>query len=148
MVREDAARWTADLTPEQLWHRPYGLAPAGFHLRHLGRSAVRLMTYATGSALTPAQLAALETELMPGESVAAVLAELEDNLRAVEALAGTLSPDSLLDPRGVGRQQLPSTVLGLVWHTAEHAQRHLGQAVTTAALVRAMTAYPEPGVSR
>ena len=43
----------------------------------------------------------------------------------------------LLEARGVGRLQLPSTVLGLLFHAAEHTQRHVGQIVTTARMVQA-----------
>jgi hypothetical protein len=38
--------------------------------------------------------------------------------------------------RQVGRAQLPSTVLGLLFHAAEHAQRHVGQLVTTSKVIR------------
>jgi hypothetical protein len=46
----------------------------------------------------------------------------------------------LLAPREVGRARLPSNVLGLLFHAAEHTQRHLGQAVTTARIVRGTAA--------
>jgi hypothetical protein len=42
---------------------------------------------------------------------------------------------SLGEARGVGRQQLPSTVLGLLFHAGEHCTRHAGQAITTAKIV-------------
>ena len=50
-----------------------------------------------------------------------------------KALAQLRATDerTLLDARGVGRAQLPSTVLGLLFHAAEHTQRHMGQMVTT-----------------
>jgi hypothetical protein len=35
------------------------------------------------------------------------------------------------DERLVGRLKLPSTVVGLLFHAAEHTQRHVGQAATT-----------------
>ena len=44
--------------------------------------------------------------------------------------------DSLLLPVGVGRRKLPSTVLGLLFHAAEHTQRHTGQLLVT---VRVLT---------
>jgi hypothetical protein len=137
MVREDLSRWTAGLTVEQLWARPNGLAPAGTHIRHLGRSALRLMTYAAGRTLAPEQLADLATEMTPGESYGGLRAELDRNLAAVEVLAMALDADDLAAPRGVGRKQLPSTVIGIAWHVAEHSQRHLGQAITIARIVQA-----------
>jgi hypothetical protein len=39
-------------------------------------------------------------------------------------------------PRTIGRKKLPTTVLGLMVHIAEHTQRHLGQAITIAKAVR------------
>ena len=55
---------------------------------------------------------------------------------ALEQLRGT-PRGALLDHRGVGRAQLPSTVLGLLFHVAEHTQRHTGQVIATAKVVRA-----------
>ena len=49
-------------------------------------------------------------------------------------------PATLLEPRGVGRKRLPSNVLGLLFHAAEHTQRHVGQLVTTAKVVRGLAA--------
>ena len=46
------------------------------------------------------------------------------------------SRESLLDARPVGRAGLPSTVLGLLFHVAEHTQRHTGQVIATAKAVR------------
>ena len=47
------------------------------------------------------------------------------------------SRDHLLDFRGVGRAQLPSNVLGLLFHAAEHSTRHVGQLITTAKFLAA-----------
>jgi hypothetical protein len=48
-----------------------------------------------------------------------------------------LNPASLADPRQVGRKRLPTTVIGLLTHIAEHTQRHVGQAISAAKLARA-----------
>jgi hypothetical protein len=37
----------------------------------------------------------------------------------------------------VGLKKLPTTVGGLLVHIADHAQRHVGQAITTAKIVNA-----------
>jgi hypothetical protein len=42
----------------------------------------------------------------------------------------------------VGRKKLPTTVIGLIVHLAEHTQRHVGQAVSAAKLARAAAAQP------
>jgi uncharacterized damage-inducible protein DinB len=135
---EDMARAAAGLTPEQLWARPAGVASVGFHLRHLVGILDRLLTYARGESLTLAQLAYLRAESDPGDPPATA----DDLLLALAgAIAGALAQiretreDQLLLPRGVGRQQLPSTVMGLIFHAAEHAQRHTGQVVTLSRIV-------------
>ena len=137
---EDVARVAAGLTVEQLWARPGGVASVGFHLRHIPGILDRLLTYARGESLTDAQLAYLRAEPDPGDPAPTA----DDLLRGVdEAVARALTqiratPEAdLLLPRGVGRLQLPSTVMGLIFHAAEHAQRHTGQIVTLSRIVRA-----------
>jgi uncharacterized damage-inducible protein DinB len=126
------------LTADQLWARPSGAASVGFHIGHAAGSLDRLFTYARGEQLSPEQRAALATE---GEADCApnAAANLVGQFAAgVErALAQLRATDekTLLDFRGIGRAQLPSTVLGVLFHAAEHTQRHLGQATTTAKVV-------------
>jgi hypothetical protein len=56
---------------------------------------------------------------------------------AIDALKAT-PPDSLLDARAVGKARMPTTVLGAIFHAAEHAQRHAGQFVTTVKVIRGL----------
>ncbi len=141
MAIEDCEAAVAGLTIAQIWREPGGAAAVGFHLAHLVGSTDRLLTYARGEALTSAQKAALVVEKAPGDprpGAEQLLREWRAMVeRALAQLAST--PEAtLLDPRGVGRLQLPSTVLGLLFHAAEHASRHTGQVVTTAKIVRAL----------
>jgi uncharacterized damage-inducible protein DinB len=46
------------------------------------------------------------------------------------------APETLFDLRAVGRARLPATVLGLLFHAAEHTTRHAGQLITTLKVVR------------
>lgn len=133
-VREDLARWVGPLTDEQIWSRPGGLAPVGFQLRHMARSLDRLTTYLEGQQLTAGQLADLQTEMEPGAGRDELLAEVHASLDRAAAVISALGPASLRDPREVGRAHLPTTVIGLMVHLAEHTQRHLGQAIVTAKL--------------
>lgn len=137
-VREDLARWTAPLTPEQLWARPHGIGSAGFHIRHIGGSVERLATYLKGAALTTQQLDDLKHEADPGAPLAELLARLEDQFLYAEAIVKALDPRTWTDARTVGRKALPTTVGGLVHHMAEHSQRHLGELIVTVKLVRAL----------
>lgn len=136
-AREDLARAAAGLTGDELWARPAGVASVGFHLRHVAGILDRLLAYARGEALTDAQLAYLGSEGDPGASVDELLRGVDEAVeRALAQIRATPGADLLL-PRGVGRQQLPSTVQGLIFHAAEHAQRHTGQVVTLSRIVRA-----------
>jgi uncharacterized damage-inducible protein DinB len=48
-------------------------------------------------------------------------------------------PTRLEEVRNVGKRKLPTTVGGLLIHVADHTQRHVGQAVTTAKIVAAQS---------
>jgi uncharacterized damage-inducible protein DinB len=133
---ESAAR---DLTNDQLWRTPGGASSIGFHLMHLSGSTDRLLTYARGEMLSDAQKAAARAESNPPVVDAATL--LADLRRAFDAALAQLKatpPSSLADARPVGKAGLPATVIGLLFHAAEHSQRHAGQVVTTAKVVRGL----------
>ena len=135
---EDIERAIEGLSIDQLWLTPGGAASIGFHLIHLSGSTDRLLTYARGLSLNDAQKAALGKEKNPPRTEAAAL--VADVRRTVDAALEQLRatpPSSLSDARAVGRAGLPTTVLGLIFHAAEHSQRHAGQIVTTAKVVRA-----------
>jgi uncharacterized damage-inducible protein DinB len=136
MVREDLARYTAGVPEDAVWRRVGTLPSLGFHLRHIAGSVDRLVTYMMGEQLTPAQLDAMKEEGAPGASLGELLEGVHAALAAAEARLRTLDPAAIHEPRYIGRKRLPSTVLGLLVHIAEHTQRHLGQAITTAKLVR------------
>jgi hypothetical protein len=105
-------------------------------LRHIAGSVDRLMTYAEGSQLSEAQLSVLKAEKDPGASREMLLAGIDAAFAQAEATARALDPAHLADPRGVGRKQLPTTVIGLLVHIAEHTQRHVGQAISAAKLAK------------
>jgi uncharacterized damage-inducible protein DinB len=137
-VAHDVER-LADLSPEELWARPSDAAAVGFHLKHVAGVLDRLLTYARGEALSDAQMAALRAEGEPGEPPASATELVRAARAAAErALAQVRATprEALLEPRPVGRRRLPSNVLGLLHHAAEHATRHTGQALTTAKVVR------------
>src|SRR5690349_5191129 len=116
---EEVSRVVAPLSPAQVWTKPGGAASVGFHVRHAAGSLDRLFTYARGEGLSAEQRAFLAAEGEPGsppEEAASLVRAFELQVgRALEQLRGTVEP-TLLEPRGVGRLQLPSTVLGLLFH--------------------------------
>jgi len=131
-AREDLARWTAPLTLAELWAEPNGFGSPGFHIRHIGGSARRLMAYVQGRSLTDEELAAVRREHEAGATRDELLAELDAALTEAEAIIRSLDPSTLTEARTVGRKNLPSTVIGLLTHIAEHTQRHTGQAISEA----------------
>jgi uncharacterized damage-inducible protein DinB len=137
-AREDVLRLAATVPAERVWERPGGAASVGFHILHIAGSLDRLLTYARGETLNDQQRAALKAEAA-AEGSGLSLQRLTDHTaaaidRALNQVRAT-SPKSLLDARSVGRAALPSTVLGLLVHAAEHTTRHVGQAITTAKLL-------------
>jgi hypothetical protein len=135
-VREDLERHTAGLTTDDVWRRIGSIAPLGFHLRHIPGSADRLVTYLEERSLSEEQFEDLKRELSPGADAATLLGEMKVRFENVQNRLQNLSFDNLQAPRYIGRKRLPTTVLGLLIHIAEHTQRHLGQAVTTTKLLR------------
>jgi len=137
-AREDLASYTEGLTPDQIWDQPYGLGSLGFHLRHIAGSTARLVTYLEGRQLTDEQLHALKAEKDPGvETRDQLLAAMDAAFAQAEAVVRAIRPETLAHPREIGRKRLPSTVIGLLTHIAEHTQRHVGQAISAARLLKA-----------
>jgi len=138
-AREDLERLITSVPPEHVWSRPGDAASIGFHVRHAGGALDRLLTYARGEALSNEQRAALKSEGEPGDPPAKLPTLVDDVNRIIDVAMEQLrvTPrESLLEDRKVGRAGLPATVLGLLFHAAEHTTRHLGQAITTALIQR------------
>ena len=140
--REDIERLAIEVPAEDVWRTAGGAASVGFHILHAGGSIDRLCTYARGDRLNASQLRTLAAETagdVSGRSLAdvatATIATLDRALAEVRA-----TPiETLTEARSVGRAGLPSTVIGLLVHVAEHTTRHVGQAITTARILRART---------
>ncbi len=132
--REEIETHLRGLTVDQIWSSPSRAASIGYHARHAGGSLDRLFTYARGEQLSSAQRAALVAEGVPGsapEDAAALTASFDQVVTRALAQLRETRETTLLDARAVGRAGLPSTVTGLLFHAAEHTQRHVGQLVTT-----------------
>ncbi len=135
LAQEDLGKWCRPLAEEQLKARPGGLPPVAFHLRHIARSMDRLLTYAEEGQLGEAQVSALKSEWDAEVCGDALFAEIEGAfVRSAERVRALASAD-LGAERAVGKKQLPTTLGGLLVHVADHTQRHVGQAITTAKVV-------------
>lgn len=135
-VREDLAHHTVGISRDQLWQRVAGNNSLGFHLKHIAGSIDRLTTYLASGALSAEQLEFLQNELTPSDALPHLLSLIDSSLHAAEQQLLKIDPATLYEPRSVGRHSLPTTVLGLLVHLAEHTQRHLGQAILISRLHR------------
>lgn len=148
LALDDITKWTAGLTDLEVHTLPLGLPPVAFHLRHMARSVDRLLTYAEGNQLSTDQLTALKSEqigpeplgleLDERETLAALIAEVEVSFSNASDRIRTLATADFNTFRGVGRKQLPTSIGGALIHVADHTQRHAGQVVTTAKVLKAL----------
>jgi len=136
---EDVEAAVTPLSVDEIWAKPGGAASIGFHARHIVGALDRLYSYARGLALSETQIAYMKAEGVAGDPAPDGAALVNLVKTGVDAALGQLrsTPVSeLADVRTVGRKQLPTTVLGLLFHGAEHSTRHAGQIITTAKVVR------------
>ena len=132
-AQEEVHTMMADFPDNLLWERPANVASPAFHLQHLTGVLDRLFTYARGEFLSTAQLSALAAEGKFNEAITVKeLVEAFDKQieQSISALAHT-DETILTHAREVGRAKLPSTVIGLLTHSAEHTTRHVGQLLVT-----------------
>lgn len=138
-ARDEVEKEIQNFPDALLWEKPAGVASLGFHLQHLNGVLERLFTYAAGKPLSAEQLSYLkkEGEADAGITTTSLLSAFQKQVdNALEALKN-FSEDDLTKSRGVGRMGLPSTVLGLLFHAAEHTMRHTGQLLVTAKILQA-----------
>jgi uncharacterized damage-inducible protein DinB len=125
----------AEFPEQRLWERPAGLASPGFHLQHLAGVLDRLLTYARGEGLSQQQLADLASEGKPPGAAPDHLNRFNIQIDKALQQLGQTAEETLTEPRAVGRAGIPSTVIGLLFHAAEHTMRHTGQLLVTARIL-------------
>jgi uncharacterized damage-inducible protein DinB len=141
LALEDITKWTAGLTDAEVHSQPLALPSIAFHLRHIARSTDRILTYAEGGQLSAEQLALLKIEqsgVGEPETLAALIAEIEISFSNAAERIRVLAAGDYDTRRGVGRKQLPTSLGGALIHVADHTQRHTGQVVTTAKVIKAL----------
>ncbi len=137
---EEVKKYMNGFPEELLWEKPAGVASVGFHLMHLTGVVDRLFTYAQGEALSEVQFAWLSSEGKPGDPpyhAAGLISKFDVQVAKALIQLRNTNEQTLREPRAVGRAQLPSTVLGLLFHAAEHTQRHVGGLLVTAKVLLA-----------
>ena len=138
LALDDLTKWTEGLTDEEVQAQPLGLPSVAFHLRHIAGSTDRLLSYAEGNQLTAEQLTALKAEQDGEESLATLLSEVEVSFSNAAGRIRVLASADFNTFRGVGRKQLPTSIGGALIHVADHTQRHVGQVVTTAKVLKTL----------
>mgnify|MGYP002795017271 FL=1 len=137
-AREDIQKYTNDFSEDLLWHKPAERASVGFHLQHITGVLDRMLTYSEGKMLSEAQFLALKNEGNP--EIQTSLSNLVNNSNEKIAYAinklKSIDESTLTQFRTVGRKELPSTVIGLLFHAAEHVQRHVGQLLVTISVLK------------
>lgn len=135
---DDAHRWTEGLSDLDIHAQPFGLNSVCAQLKHIAGSIDRLLTYAEGRQLSDQQLSAMKAEQSGAETCQQLLADLQAAINLAADRVRALASADLNAERRVGRKNLPTTLGGALIHVADHTQRHVGQLVTTAKLVKAM----------
>lgn len=138
LALDDLTKWTEGLSDVEVHSQPLGLTSIAFHLRHIAGATDRILTYAEGNQLSADQLAVLKAEAKGSESLAELLAELRLSFSNAAERICVLATADLNTFRGVGRKQLPTSLGGALIHVADHTQRHVGQVVTTAKVLKAL----------
>jgi uncharacterized damage-inducible protein DinB len=138
LALDDLTKWTEGLSDVEVHSQPLGLTSIAFHLRHIAGATDRILTYAEGNQLSAEQLAMLKAEAAGNESLAELLAQLRLSFSNAAERICMLATADLNTFRGVGRKQLPTSLGGALIHVADHTQRHVGQVVTTAKVLKAL----------
>jgi uncharacterized damage-inducible protein DinB len=137
-AERDVEKAVSNLATKELWMKLNGAPSVGFHMLHIAGSIDRLLTYARGENLNQEQFNFLsaETDSSQTANTAEVLQLTKQSFHAALETIKKTSDEILFEPRTVGRMKLPTNVFGLLFHIAEHTQRHTGQIIATAKIVR------------
>jgi uncharacterized damage-inducible protein DinB len=141
LALDDIRKWTDGLTDAEVQAQPLGLPSVAFHIKHIARSTDRILFYAEGGQLNPGQLAAMKGEQTGTETLSELASELEASFNNAATRIRALAAGNYDEPRGVGRKRLPTSTGGALIHVADHTQRHTGQVVTTANVLKAMRSH-------
>ena len=132
-VQRELKEILVDFPEQKLWEKPKGMASVGFHLQHLSGVLDRLFTYAKSEVLTETQLLFLKNEGVENSAITIEKLIQQFDLQVAKSISQlkNTQPETLTEVRFVGRKQIPSTHIGLLFHATEHSTRHLGQLLVT-----------------
>ena len=138
-AEEEVDELLIDFENEILWDRPANVASPAFHLQHLSGVLDRVFTYARNEPLTDFQLKQLydeDVEPQDNVTIKSLLDRFKSQIQTSLIQLQNTKEENLKEYRGVGRNHLPSTVIGLLVHGAEHTMRHIGQLSVTIKILK------------
>lgn len=138
--REEVHQIMENFPEELLWDKPAGVASPAFHLQHIAGVIDRLFTYARKELLTEDQMHSLSLEGNREKTLLSMhqlIIQLDKQIDVDIEELKKVKEDSLTEVRGVGRKQIPTTLIGLYFHAAEHSMRHIGQLLVTVRVLKA-----------
>ena len=137
-ARRELLMLQEELITTEFLASPGGAASIGFHIAHINGSLDRLFSYARGEQLTLSQRSYLEHEdaIAHNTGINELVVAARDRIDHCLEHLTTIPDEQLYEPRPVGRDELPSTVIGLLFHAAEHTTMHVGQIRTTLKVIR------------
>lgn len=137
-AREEVNLMMIDFPNDLIWERPNAVASVAFHLQHLSGVLDRLFTYANNQILNEDQLEllALEADSTQLLTVKGLLTRFNNQVNKALTQLKNIEEKTLLEPRSIGRKQIPTNQLGLLFHAAEHTQRHVGQLLVTIKMLK------------
>ena len=137
-AREEVNLMMIDFPNELIWERPNAVASVAFHLQHLSGVLDRLFAYANNQILNEDQLEllALEADSTQLLTVKGLLTRFNNQVNKALTQLKNIEEKTLLEPRSIGRKQIPTNQLGLLFHAAEHTQRHVGQLLVTIKMLK------------
>ena len=137
-AREEVNLMMIDFPNDLIWERPNAVASVAFHLQHLSGVLDRLFTYANNQILNEDQLEllALEADSTQLLTVKGLLTRFNNQVNKALTQLKNIEENTLLEPRSIGRKQIPTNQLGLLFHAAEHTQRHVGQLLVTIKMLK------------
>ena len=136
--KEELRKYLVDFPAGELWTKPAERASVGFHLQHIAGVTNRLITYAKGEQLSEAQLHYLKLEGKADASISVeeLIIKAENELSEAVVFLKSQKPEDLTNTVEVGRKRIKSSLIGVLFHAAEHSQRHIGQMLVTISVVK------------
>nr|MBC7612282.1 DinB family protein [Pseudopedobacter sp.] len=137
-AREELAELMIGFPEDLLFERLSGLASPAFHLQHLTGVLDRLFTYARQETLTDVQLLYLKKEKDWDKdlSIEKLVAQFDLQVDTALLQLAKTAINELTEIRWVGRDKIPSTLIGIYTHAAEHTMRHIGQLLVTVKVLK------------